>query len=356
MHIIHIGDVSDVLPTLPDEHFDAVLCDPPYGLSFMGKAWDKGVPSAEVWALVRETLKPGAHLLAAGGTRTFHRLTCAIEDSGFKIRDCLSWMYGTGFPKSLNVGKAIDKAAGAEREVTSSGASNCPDLAAGRECSRYTTRSENSQSGATKHTPGTASATPLAKQLDGYGTALKPAWEPIVLAMKPTDGTFAANAEKWGVAGLNIDGGRVAALDGYTENAVTQGLNTARTSYAPAADRRTFEPSQQGRWPANVVLDEEAAEMVGESSRFFYTAKASKAERAGSKHPTLKPLALTEYLAKLLLPPPHSDGSPRRILVPFSGAGSEMIGALRAGWEEVVGIELEAEYAADAEHRIAKLA
>ena len=309
-HTIHAGDVANILPTLDADSFDAVLCDPPYGLNFKGKKWDHGVPSKEVWSEVLRVLKPGAHVMAFGGTRTFHRLTCAIEDSGFAIRDCLSWLYGSGFPKGHNVSKAIDKAAGVEREVV------------GERRQRGTVNGSapmNTCSAPVEYL--TAPATPLAQQFDGYGTALKPAWEPVILAMKATDGTFAANALEHGVAGLNIDGSRIGK-----------------------------------RWPANLILDEEAGPAVGDAARFFYCSKAPKKERGDSKHPTLKPLSLTEYLAKMLLPPPHADGTPRRILVPFSGAGSEMIGCLRAGWDDVVGIEIDPQYVADAEERITELA
>lgn len=305
-HIILTGDVSDILPTLADS-FDAVLCDPPYGLKFMGKAWDHGVPSADIWTAVHRTLKPGAHILAFGGTRTFHRLACAIEDAGFGVRDCLMWLYGSGFPKSANVSKQLGKINGA--------------------------------GGATK-------------LWQGYGTALKPAWEPIVLAMKKCEGTFAANATKHGVAGINIEECRIATTDKLQS---LEGSFSFRGSGGAneTGKKIVMRDAGKGRWPANLILDDE---MLGEASRFFYQAKVSKQERLESTHPTLKPIALTEYLARLLLPPAHKDGSPRRILVPFSGAGSEMIGCLRAGWDEVVGIEMEPEYVADAERRIKELA
>lgn len=324
------GDVNEVLPCLDVESFDGVLCDPPYGLSFMGKAWDHGVPSADTWALVARVLKPGASLLAFGGTRTFHRLTCAIEGAGFEIRDCLAWLYGQGFPKSHNLKGAFQ----------------------------------------------------------GYGTALKPAWEPCILAMKPTAGTFAENALAHGVAGLNVDGCRIG---------TTKDIPASVSKKAPSNCYGRFRENGEvqgigghdpntGRWPANVMLDEDAAAMLGEPSRFFYVAKASRSEReAGlegfekrnqpstigdlesiegnprkpstghvpriaNHHPTVKPLAVCEWLARLILPPRRD--TPRRLLVPFSGSGSEMIGALLAGWDEVVGIELNPEYVEIAEARI----
>ncbi len=397
--------------------FDALLSDPPYGLSFMGRKWDHGVPSVEVWTEVLRCLKPGAYMLTFGGTRTAHRLTCAIEDAGADIRDRLMYMFGTGFPKNHAVDKAIDRMLGAEREVV--GVS--PNW---REAKRH----NQIMNPMTGDNCGllTESASPEAKRWEGWGSALKPAYEPIVLARKPLDGTMAANCLEHGCGALNVDGGRIETYDGYTTNAVTQGINTARTSYALRRVRRTFEPASLGRWPANVILDTAAAAMLDEQSgerrsgnlephhtqrasenlsmsgpnqlrhprqsfgddsgvvsRFFYTSKASRAEReAGladfefcnvndgrktsidsayqrgdtlrrNRHPTCKPLDLCRYLATLLLPPPRADGGPRRILVPFSGSGSEMIGCLLAGWDEVVGVEMNAEYTAIAQARVA---
>lgn len=411
-----VGDVSDLLPTLEAESFDAVLCDPPYGLSFMGKHWDHGVPDAGVWREVARTLKPGAHLMAFGGTRTFHRLTCAIEDAGFEIRDCLSWLYGQGFPKSLDISKAIDKAAGVERPRVPGGVGSANTESLGR------------------FRPGEAiSGEAISGEAiiwQGYGTALKPAWEPCILAMKPTAGTFAENALAFGVAGLNVDGGRIGTTVETWPVSRRSGAGDSRTCARGSGEALTTAtgPVPPGRWPANVLLDEEAAaaldEQSGErkagesisgnepsipemydgglkrvpfssyrdtggASRFFYCAKASRSEReaglreaglreagrcdvtgrtegnAGTEHPragitargairnthpTVKPLALCEYLARLILPPKRD--TPRRLLVPFSGSGSEMIGALRAGWDEVVGIEREAEYVAIAEARL----
>jgi len=405
---IIVGDVSEVLPTLEPESFDATLCDPPYGLSFMGKAWDHGVPAEPVWREVLRALRPGAHLIAFGGTRTFHRLTCAIEDADFAIRDCLAWMYGSGFPKSLDVSKAIDKAAGVEftpRPAEGVGFMR-PDGRGGYN----PTLNRLDRSGET---------TEAAHRFNGYGTALKPAWEPAILAMKPTDGTFANNATEHGVAGVNVDGGRIDIADGDSSGFWNQakagnpsnGLLAYREGCeAQGYDRIRKRPEASGaipsgRWPANVLLDPEAAAMLDEqsgelngrvgmkqhdsglgsaslgrfrrtdrsvgsggepdsggASRFFYTAKASTRERnAGMPegetcgHPTLKPVRLIEYLAKLLLPPPREDGKPRRILVPFSGAGSEVAGALRAGWDEVVGVELSEECAGWARKRVPAL-
>lgn len=404
------GDVAEVCASLEEAEFDAVLCDPPYALNFMGKGWDAVMPPASTWASVLRVMKPGAFLLAFGGTRTFHRLTCAIEDAGFEIRDCVCWLYGQGFPKSLDISKAVDKAKGGKGEL---GGPRTAAHAGWIERGRM--RGEEGHEGfqrpwmedpskvdaaAREYLP----ATDDARRWTGYGTALKPAWEPCIVAMKPIEGTFAENAIAHGVAGVSIDACRVGDNPGYKYradiNGTTfhgdQGKRVKQTAEKRGAE---FIESSQGRWPANVMLDEEAASELdaqsgihkdgvavnrnrgatrpsivgfttghsgkyetyggsGGASRFFYTAKVSSAERnlgllkGVNKHPTLKPLRLCEYLARLVLPPPHLDGSPRRILVPFSGAGSEVIGAARAGWEEVWGIEREQEYVDWANARI----
>lgn len=394
------GSVEDVLPSLETESFDAVLSDPPYGLGFMGKSWDHGVPGAPVWAEVARALRPGGHILAFGGTRTFHRLTCAIEDAGFEIRDCLCWLYGSGFPKSLDVSAAIDKAAGVEREVVGEKPGH---PCGGMGLNAYGHWDKQATN------PLTAPATFTAKRFSGYGTALKPAWEPCILAMKPTSGTFAENALAHGVAGIAVDASRIEGCAPYAYPNGPKGDNSPTGWSKPRRDD-PVESHPLGRWPANVLLDAEAAEQLdaqsgfsrspdvgqnasitpnghgdsGGAARFFYTAKADRAERdeglhhleeqrggsekfdAGKRdgvgaermpmvrntHPTVKPIDLCGYLARMLLPPPRADGAPRRILVPFSGSGSEMIGCLNAGWDEVVGIEREAEYAEIARARI----
>jgi len=414
--MIHHADVLDALRAMPDNSFHGCLTDPPYGLSFMGHQWDHGVPSAEVWREVLRVLRPGAALLAFGGTRTFHRLTCAIEDAGFEVRDCLMWLYGSGFPKSHDVSKAIDKANGDWRGKA--GAVTSGNAAMGNPNYARTPKGE----------PIAAAAV----QWSGHGTALKPAWEPIILARKPLEGTVAANVQRWGCGALAIDASRVEGLAEKPGGKIRtvrhfDGHETGR------ADKDAPEPNPLGRWPANVIFDREAAAILDaqsgnrpsaltgradptkshahpadptkrrgsmfgnesaqasvyadsggasrffkqcdyteEDARFFYCAKASRKERdaglegfavvtraeqtrrkegsAGSKspaagsgsteggrniHPTVKPIALTTYLARLILPP--VEGS--RLLVPFCGSGSEMLGGTRAGWSHVEGID-----------------
>jgi site-specific DNA-methyltransferase (adenine-specific) len=392
---------GDVLAAEPSGKFDAVLCDPPYGLSFMGKAWDHGVPGREFWERIAGWCRPGAHLMAFGGTRTAHRLTCAIEDAGWDIRDSLCWLYGSGFPKNHAVGKAIDKAAGVEREVVGTQIYTAPDI---RGASYDQPRaSERERLGV----PITDPATPDAARWEGHGTALKPGHEIVSLARLPLDGTVAHNALEHGCGALNIEGGRIGTggekiaaprSDPHKRGAGAGEFccSTRDTTKMHEAQAASIERTNTlGRWPANVLLDHAAAEALDEmsgdkmhapgtrssrefkgwravgdlkkregvindtggASRFFYTAKASKRERnAGledrNTHPTVKPVDLCRYLATLLLPPPRADGAPRRIVVPFSGSGSEMIGAHLAGWDEIVGVEMSSEFVAIATARL----
>jgi hypothetical protein len=249
---LHLGDCLEVLRTMADASVDAVVTDPPYGLSFMGKKWDYDVPSVAIWAECLRVLKPGGHLLAFAGTRTQHRMACRIEDAGFEIRDMIAWVYGSGFPKSLDVSKAIDKAAGVEREVvgsrTKAGIGGSQTFA---------------QDAWTQANRGlielaiTAPATPEAQQWAGWGTALKPALEPITMARKPLAGTVAANVLEHGTGALNVDGCRVGA---------TKNVPTSVSKKAPANCYGEFAEAGEmlgvgghdpnlGRWPANLIHD-----------------------------------------------------------------------------------------------------
>ena len=243
------GDNLDVMRGMDECSVDTIITDPPYGLKFMGKSWDHGVPGVPYWAECLRVAKPGAMLLAFGGTRTHHRLMCAIEDAGWEIRDCIMWVYGSGFPKSHAIGKAIDKAAGAEREVVGSKV-GLPGYSDTRESD------ESGYGGGWKDPKAecaiTAPATDASKLWHGWGTALKPAYEPIILAMKPLDGTFAQNALKWGVAGLWIDGGRVGLPEGDAGWDVPQAdlsvVNPARSGTANGT------PTDVRLWLLSAVL------------------------------------------------------------------------------------------------------
>jgi site-specific DNA-methyltransferase (adenine-specific) len=375
------------MATMADNSVDAIVTDPPYGLSFMGKNWDHGVPGEAFWREALRVAKPGAHLLAFGGTRTFHRLAVAIEDAGWEIRDCVMWVYGSGFPKSLDVSKAIDTAAGVEREVVGIGDA------------RRASQSQPFGQGATQEASIdtrniTAPATPEAQQWQGWGTALKPAWEPVIVARKPLEGTVAENVLTHGTGALNVDGCRVATDDPLgggayatkpTERDQLWG-DDAGNSWRRGGAGEFQQPP--GRWPANLIHDG-SDEVVGlfpltashdtrdsgglrdnakkgdvdfkrgsegslplgradsgSAARFFYCAKASKRDRGeGNTHPTVKPTDLMRYLCRLVTPPGGI------VLDPFMGSGSTGKAAILEKFQ-FIGIEREAEYLAIAEARI----
>lgn len=313
------GDCIEVMAGMDANSVDAIVTDPPYGLSFMGKGWDKGVPGVEFWVEALRVAKPGAHLLAFGGTRMVHRLAVAIEDAGWEIRDRIHWVYGSGFPKSHNVSKAIDKAAGVEREVVRIRTD-------GNKGGGANTYDDDSYVW-DKPFAETAPATPEAQQWDGWGTALKPAVEPIIMARKPFKGTVAANVLEWGTGAINVDGCRVE-------------WNTFRGN---GGNQTT-----QGRWSANLIHDgsDEATAGMGDASRYFYCAKASKRDRGeDNKHPTVKPTDLMAYLCRLITPPGGT------ILDPFNGSGSTGKAAVREGFQ-YIGIELDPEYVEISKARI----
>jgi hypothetical protein len=201
------GDVADVCTSLPDNYFDACMTDPPYGYKFMAKTWDYDVPSVGAWQSILRVLKPGAHMLACGGARTYHRIACGIEDAGFELRDGLEWLYAKGFPKSLNVGLSMDKHFGAARPVI--GSRVLTGNAAISTKDKGGTFGVQVGSIPAKTVPVTGPTTPEAIMWTGYGTALKPAREPIALARKPLEGTVVNNALKWGTGALAIDASRV---------------------------------------------------------------------------------------------------------------------------------------------------
>jgi hypothetical protein len=374
-YTIHHGDCLDVLRAMDGDSVDAVVTDPPYGLSFMGKRWDYDVPSQEIWAECLRVLKPGGHLLAFAGTRTQHRMAVRIEDAGFEIRDMIAWVYGSGFPKSLDVSKAIDNAAGAEREVVGANPNHRAVSGVGYD-GVYA-------GGNTGSRDITAPATDAAREWQGWGTALKPALEPITVARKPLIGTVAENVLAHGTGGLNIDGCRVGIApddDIHAKNPHTVGTIGANGIYGSGKATEYAVPA--GRWPANLIHDGSdevtglfpvagggfgkrgasaayeggrgfAGDMrevgygdTGSAARFFYVAKASKRDRdEGNGHPTVKPTDLMRYLCRLVTPPGGL------VLDPFAGSGSTGKAAVLEGFR-FVGIEREAEYVEIARARI----
>jgi hypothetical protein len=310
------------------DSIDSIVTDPPYGLSFMGKGWDRGVPGAEYWSEALRIAKPGAHLVAFGGTRTYHRLATAIEDAGWEVRDCFVWAYGQGFPKSHDVSKAIDKAAGAYRRIIGE--------------SPYNTRRPNAPESQRYAQAGhkayiTDPATDDARRWSGWGTALKPAWEPAIIARKPFRGTVAENVMRHGTGAINVDGCRVAGSRPET----TRGAGGANGRYGPIGAQGRIIDDGRGRWPANLAHDGSPDVLdlfPREAARFFYSPKASKADRGeGNTHPTVKPSELMAYICRLVTPPGGV------VLDPFMGSGSTGVGALREGFR-FAGIELDASY------------
>ena len=444
------GNCLDVLKQLPDDSVDSIVTDPPYGLSFMGKKWDYDVPSVDIWRECLRVLKPGGHLLAFAGSRTYHRLVVNVEDAGFEIRDQIMWVYGSGFPKSMSVSKAMDKRGGvsvawfgewlkewrAENGISQSEIAKLFPSKTGRItgcvanwelgfnlptneqfnkiCKHFNLPFENMEEAkrtvikedfrfrkndawesngkgmlgsGVQDFSVTAPSTPEAQQWEGWGTALKPAHEPIVVARKPLIGTIVENVLEHGTGGLNIDGCRIKTEDNLNGGAYSEGGNVAHASwgYKPKINPNDF-VQPKGRFPANFIHDgsDEVVDVLPEGkARFFYCAKASKSERnagleafedkksqhnaggIGRKisvekrleqgkenapmmkniHPTVKPVDLMKYLCRLVTPP---EGV---VLDPFMGSGTTGIAAKVEGFN-FIGIEMDAEYLAIAEARI----
>lgn len=375
---ITLGNCLDVMRTMESNSIDSIVTDPPYGINFMGKKWDYDVPSVSIWEEALRVLKPGGHMLAFAGTKTQHRMAVNIEDAGFEVRDMMAWVYGSGFPKSHNISKAIDKAAGAEREAVG---------VAGKSGSKRNSMAGDFTGGEYMQT---LSSTNEAKEWDGWGTALKPALEPITVARKPLDeSTVAGNILKYGTGGLNIDGCRVGRqsgekASGWPQSGSKAGDNTSMSGPNYARDPKP--DNQDGRFPANLMHDgsEEALSVFGEQARFFYCPKASKSDRndglghlepkataasefrpnhtdkaskgeggnpygrwtpTQNNHPTVKPTELMRYLCRLITPPGGV------VLDPFMGSGSTGKAAVLEGFR-FIGIDLDEDYCEIARQRI----
>jgi site-specific DNA-methyltransferase (adenine-specific) len=394
-----LGDNMESLKKLPENSIDSIVSDPPYGLSFMGKKWDYDVPSVEFWREVYRVLKPGGHILSFGGTRTYHRMVVNIEDAGFEIRDQVMWLYGSGFPKSHNIGKAVDKIEGNERQLVKEVKNN---RTAGSDFGDYGIGDRNITKGQSKY--------------EGWGTALKPANEPICVARKPlSEKTIAENVIKWGTGGINIDGCRIEYKSEADEKSSIPGSLNSNQKNSSFGIGEGHIHNTEGRFPANIILDETAAEILDEqsgvsksssnkwegdnnsdiygkyqkgirqstfsdkggASRFFYVAKVSKKERnlgldnfenkiiegrdegqdatsvaykkrptpTKNTHPTLKPINLMTYLCRLITP----EGG--IVLDPFMGSGSTGIAAQLEGFR-FIGMEMDEDYFKIAEARI----
>ncbi len=409
------GDMRERLRELPDNSVDSCVCDPPYHLTsivkrfgaanaapvkvgatgayerasrgFMGQQWDGGDVAfqPETWAEVLRVLKPGGHLIAFSSTRTYHRLACAVEDAGFEIRDSLFYLYGSGFPKSHNVSKSIDKLAGFERGTT-------PDTRNGPNTRQETKGAKFDGWPLGQIALDEGAVTPAARQWEGWGSALKPACEPCVLARKPlSEKSIAANVLRWGTGGINVDGCRVGVDEAerdIIDNRSGAGMGTIQCAHAGRAEGERFTSHAKGRWPANLCTDGSDEVLAGfpettsggvthqprrsgygydadrdsgttvqrdpdsgSAARFFYTAKADQAERhagldgKGNTHPTVKPVSLMQWLVRLVTPPGGT------VLDCFMGSGSTGIACQREQFS-FIGCELSPEYAAIAEARM----
>jgi DNA modification methylase len=424
---LHAGDCLDVLKAMPEDSIDAVVTDPPYHLTsivkrfskdgysksnleqpvdknldgimagsfrrlakgFMGKQWDGGDIAfrPELWAEVLRVLKPGGHMVCFGGTRTYHRMVCAIEDAGFEVRDQLAWIYGSGFPKSHDVSKGIDRASGAGRTDVIGSKLGRPGMS--KDGSNQRSGFDHAFGGemsAIMTTDITAPATDATRQWQGWGTALKPAWEPICLARRPlSESTVAANVLRWGTGALNIDGCRIEGIPRTIhERGNVLGKRDGQNVYGKHAEGLEYSGAS-GRWPANLCHDGSAEVLAefpetadskahwrnnnnqghegwgngtirsgplysdysdsGSAARFFYTAKADANDRLNSKHPTVKPVDLMQWLVRLVCPKGAT------VLDPFAGTGTTGAAAFIEGCRAVL-IEREAEYLADIERRM----
>ena len=365
------GDSLEVLKDFEDNYFDSVVTDPPYGLAFMGKKWDYDVPKVDLWKEVYRVLKPGGHILSFAGSRTYHRMAVNIEDAGFEIRDMLGWLYGSGFPKSHNIGKAVDKLQGNKREVV--GIKKNYQNKKGKD--GYILNSDRIDLQDTKGN----------SEWEGWGTALKPAHEPIVMARKPFNTSVAENVLTHGTGGINIDECRVGGKEGrFPANIIHDGSEEVLEIFPETAKSSggRIGKKQQSNTTHIVAGEYRKGDPgfgdSGSAARYFYCAKASKSERnmglddyeekqvtdgtirsnqetarkfgANSAkrknyHPTVKPIKLMEYLVRLVTP---KEGI---VLEPFAGSGTTLIACKQQGFN-YIGIEREQEYCDIAEARL----
>lgn len=379
------GNNIDVLKTFPDNHFDSIVTDPPYGIDFLGKSWDANTGALETYQECLRVLKPGGHILAFSAARTYHHLAITLEQAGFEIRDQIMWIYSSGFPKSQDVGKSIergenkrkDNALGIKRSKIESGPkTNCP------KCNK-TLNGTNQNTCEELQCDLRDALAPADNAWAGWGTALKPAHEPIALARKPIRGSIRDNVVKHGVGALNIDATRIpiqgtdtrsGGSNGHSRLTFGEGITSNEDSHI------AYEANDQGRFPSNVI-----GEIADDYQKYFYCPKVSRRERhigfdfdtmptivnnngnpmgqlagdknsalkdvekntsdKGNNHPTVKPIELMKYLIKLVTPP---NGI---VLDPFNGSGSTGCAAVELGFE-YVGIELDPKYVEIAKARI----
>jgi len=348
-HTIHTGDSAETLKQYPDCHFDSIVTDPPYGIEFLGKDWDRNTGAIAIWQECLRVLKPGGFLLAFSAARTYHHLATNIESVGFEIRDQLMWIYASGFPKAQDIGKAIERregkrnnnALGIKRSINESGPkTSCP------KCNK-TLNGSNQSKCQDDICPLRDEMKPANNEWSGWKTALKPAHEPIVMARKPFKGSTIDCVLAHGVGALNIDATRVP-----WDKAVPKGINGKdprnRLRELPGdqiaerpGETAEWQGHRQGRFPSNVLGE------IPDYQKYFYCPKASRRERMEfNNHPTVKPVALMRYLIQLVTPPNST------ILDPFCGSGSTGMAACELG-HTFVGCELDPHYVTIATKRIA---
>jgi DNA modification methylase len=386
-----LGDCLSKLKELEDNSIDSIVTDPPYGLSFMGKDWDtvkatretqsqvvKGLGAGmkmttladniefEKWVTewsmeCMRVLKPGGYMLAFGGSRMYHRLASGVENAGFEIRDQMMWIYGSGFPKSRDIGKDIEKIkVGGIKNLKQIGTKQGIKVETGTSGYSYSKEYVPGKSMGGKQISGDIPVYEITNEWGGWGTALKPAHEPIVMARKPlSEKTVGNNVLEWGTGGINIDGCRI---EGKPRTSHKDGNKNGNyqneKKYGQLVDGASFDGAE-GRFPANVIFDEEAGKMLPDAgqggygeettssaSRFFYCPKTSKSDRSeGNNHPTVKPTDLMLYLIRLVTPKGGTT------LDPFMGSGSTGKAAIRGGFD-FIGIERDNEYFRIAGNRI----
>lgn len=334
---IHNADCLVLLRQMPNNFVDAVVTDPPYGIGFMGHSWDQKLPNIEIWQQVLRVLKPGGYLLSFGGIKTFCRLVCQLEDTGFELRDVLLWLFSDSFPKNTFVSKKIDKLVGTPSKVVGTRKThNTPGSLVGR--FNYK-----------QHMEMTEPTSELAQRYQGFGNMLKSGYEPIVMCRKPLDGTEAANILKWGTGCLNLDAGRIktpqnvdhagrfptnvvlddsAELEAEFDRYGTRksGMIRKGTPY-----RRKDGSTASVYQPPSGAIQQDSIGDSGSVSRFFYHCKVRKTERAGMQHSTIKPLALIKYWTKIVLPPTVAGQPVPVVLDPFAGTGTTGLAALQLG-------------------------
>ena len=378
------GDNRDTLKTLADNSVDAIVTDPPYGIDFLGKSWDANTGALETYQECLRVLKPGGHILAFSAARTYHHLAVTLEQAGFEIRDQIMWIYSSGFPKSQDIGKSIQRSLGVKETVSEKGTNAYPNTTKNNKMVVGSVTADDYA----KEKIHTVVTDPEAQKWEGWGTALKPAHEPIALARKPIKLSIAKNAQQWGTGALNIDATRIPYVDEKDKQSAKFAQNPNMLPYDPekqidysveggVENRVMFIPDDKGRFPSNVI-----GEIAEPYQKYFYCPKVSRKERHvgfadpdysevpkgidggilntsgglnhdrakyvkdGNNHPTVKPIELMKYLIKLITPPGGT------VLDPFNGSGSTGCAAVELGFN-YIGCELDPAYVAITEKRIA---